>query len=183
MQNLFTTCPDGFQRLQFSLLKSSDFESLFQVASDPLIWELHPDRLRYTESGFLAFFEKALLDDCCSYLLSDMNNGRIIGSSRYYAFNASEQSVFIGYTFLAREYWGGIWNSRLKLAMLTTAFRFCKTVYFEAGLANLRSIAALEKLGARRMPDHELEKIRFRIDSENWPFVKHNLELKLRMPA
>lgn len=183
MQNLWNTCPENALGLHFSPLKRTDFNALYEIASDPLIWELHPDRLRYTESGFLAFFEKALLDDCCSYLLSDINNGRMIGSSRYYAYNEIEQSVFIGYTFLAREYWGGIWNSRLKLAMLTTAFRFCKTVYFEAGLANLRSIAALEKLGAHRMPDHEAEKIRFRIDSENWPLVKKNLKEKLGIPA
>jgi RimJ/RimL family protein N-acetyltransferase len=182
MQNLWDTCPENSQGLHFSPLKRTDFKALYEIASDPLIWELHPDRLRYTERGFQAFFEKALLDDCCSYILSDMTNGRTIGSSRYYAYNVVEASVFIGYTFLSREYWGGIWNSRLKLAMLTTAFRFCKIVYFEAGPANLRSIAALEKLGARRMPDNESEKIRFRVDSENWPFIKQNLEKKLAIP-
>ena len=95
MQNLWNTCPENALGLHFGLLKRTDFKALYEIASDPLIWELQPDRLRYTESGFLAFFEKALLDDCCSYLLSDINNGRIIGSSRYYAYNEIEQSVLI----------------------------------------------------------------------------------------
>jgi len=171
--------PGQIQNLQIRLLKPDDYAELFSIASDPLIWEMHPDKLRYTEKGFRLFFEKALLDDCCAYLLSDTDQNKVIGSSRLYNFNEEEQTVFIGFTFLSREYWGGIWNAKLKLAMLNLAFRHFKTVFFEAGAKNLRSIASLEKLGAIREPGANAEKIRFRVDIEFWPEIRQILQKKI----
>jgi hypothetical protein len=174
--------PDAFQGLKFRLLNGHDFQALFEAASDPLIWEMHPDRLRYTKEGFSVFFEKALSDQCQPLLLLDERNEKVIGSSRYYEFDDFSQSVFIGFTFLTREYWGGVWNSRLKLAMLSHAFRFCDTVFFEAGINNQRSVSALEKLGALRVQGRSPEKALFAIDRVSWPVIKKELQEKLGFP-
>ena len=40
-------------------LKQEDFDILYQVASDPLIWEQHPDRFRYKKDVFEKYFEGA----------------------------------------------------------------------------------------------------------------------------
>lgn len=173
--------PDPIGGLSFSLLKDSDFDSLYAVACDPAIWEQHPDKYRYEVSVFRKFFENALTKDCTTYLLSDSLKNCVIGSSRFYRFGKAEDSVFVGFTFLAKDYWGGIWNARLKLAMLSHAFQHCKTVYFEAGAQNQRSVSALQKLGAKKLTHPQDEKVLFQINQEIWPAVRRNLQAKLRI--
>ena len=43
--------------IRITTLKESDFERLFKVASDPLIWEQHPDKNRYKRETFQLFFD------------------------------------------------------------------------------------------------------------------------------
>jgi N-acetyltransferase len=40
----------------------------------------------------------------------DRKDGRVIGSSRFYGYDEGKREVEIGWTFLARSYWGGIYN-------------------------------------------------------------------------
>lgn len=142
-------------------LQISDFEGLYRVASDPEIWAQHPDSTRSEHGGFRNFFEQAFQPDHAPYLVLHGETQEIMGSSRYYLKNGNESELFIGYTFLARKFWGGYWNRCLKSAMLEHAFRFCKTVYFEAAATNARSIAALSKLGADQLIHPEENKVLF----------------------
>ena len=48
-------------RITMRPLESQDFENLFAVASDPLIWSQHPDPGRGTREGSPPFFEGALV--------------------------------------------------------------------------------------------------------------------------
>jgi len=41
-------------------LRAEDFEALYAAASDPLIWEQHPEPLRYQRPVFEGFFASAL---------------------------------------------------------------------------------------------------------------------------
>src|SRR4029453_15687235 len=90
-------------------LGTADWEGLFAVASDPLIWELHPARDRYRKDVFREFFREAL-ETGSAFVVIDRKTGQIIGSSRYFGFDRSESVVEIGWTFLARAYWGGNYN-------------------------------------------------------------------------
>jgi RimJ/RimL family protein N-acetyltransferase len=54
----------------------------------------------------------------------------------------------LGYTFLARKYWGTGANQLIKTALLDYCFQFVELVYFDIGTSNFRSIKATEKLGA-----------------------------------
>ena len=47
--------------LELRPLTADDYSALYRVASDPLIWEQHPERHRYEEPTFRAFFEDALV--------------------------------------------------------------------------------------------------------------------------
>jgi RimJ/RimL family protein N-acetyltransferase len=78
----------------------------------------------------------------------------VIGSSRYHGYNAKEREIEIGWTFLARAYWGGTYNREMKRLMLQHAFRFVNTVLFLVGPQNLRSQRALQKIGAVRAGSH-----------------------------
>jgi RimJ/RimL family protein N-acetyltransferase len=171
--------PEGIG-LEFQILRPEHYDGLFSVASDPLLWEQHPDRFRYTKAGFDSFFKKALENDCQTLVVVNAGNGQIMGSSRYYNFKADENSVFIGFTFLAREYWGGLWNRRLKYAMLRHALAFCSSVLFEAASDNHRSIAALEKLGAKRISHPDFKKCLFLITRESWPEIENQLRVSIQ---
>lgn len=131
-------------------LRPADFDELFAVAADPLIWEQHPANDRYQEGVFREFFREAL--ECRGALVVlDARDGRIIGSSRYYGYDATRGEIEIGWTFLARDYWGGRYNGELKQLMLRHAFGFVERVVFLVGPKNIRSQRAVEKTGGRRV--------------------------------
>jgi RimJ/RimL family protein N-acetyltransferase len=131
-------------------LRPADFDELFAVAADPLIWEQHPASDRYQEAVFREFFREAL-ESRGALVVLDARDGRIIGSSRYHAYDASRSEVEIGWTFLARQYWGGLYNGELKRLMLRHAFGFVERVVFLVGPRNIRSQRAVEKIGGRRV--------------------------------
>ena len=124
------------------------FESLFAAASDPLIWEQHPENDRYKRDVFQKFFDTAI--ECKgAFAVIERKSGRIIGSSRYCNLDPAKREVEIGWTFLERAYWGGIYNAELKKLMIDHAFRFLDRVVFVVGADNVRSQKALQKIGAR----------------------------------
>jgi N-acetyltransferase len=136
--------------LELRPLRAGDFEDLYAVASDPLIWEQHPANDRYREEVFKEFFREAL-ESGGALTAIDSKHGRVIGTSRFLGFDAEKSEVEIGYTFLARSHWGGAYNGEMKDLMLRHAFRFVKSVVFLIGPQNLRSQKAVEKIGGVRI--------------------------------
>jgi RimJ/RimL family protein N-acetyltransferase len=128
-------------------LRPGDFDALFSAASDPLIWEQHPESDRYQREVFQKFFDGAL-ESKGAFAIVERKSGRIIGSSRYCNLDPTNREVEVGWTFLEREFWGGIYNRELKRLMLDHAFRFVDRVLFVVGENNVRSQKALAKIGA-----------------------------------
>jgi RimJ/RimL family protein N-acetyltransferase len=137
------------EHLHLRPLRPEDWDSLYAVAADPLIWEQHPCSDRYQEDVFRTFFAEALASGG-AFAVIDAADGRVIGSSRYHAYDEAASVIEIGWTFLARSHWGGACNGELKELMLRHAFQFVERVIFLVGPANLRSQRALEKIGAVR---------------------------------
>jgi N-acetyltransferase len=135
--------------LELRPLRPGDFEELFRVASDPLIWEQHPERDRYQEATFRVFFDEALASGGALVAL-DRVTGQIIGSSRYHGYDAEHSVIEIGWSFLARAYWGGRYNGEMKRLMVEHAFRSVRRVIFIIGPENRRSQRAVEKIGGMR---------------------------------
>lgn len=127
-------------------LRADDFDALFAVASDPLIWEQHPASDRYKPEIFRAFFDEGLASGG-ALIATDTKDGRVIGSSRFFGYDAEKSEVEIGWTFLARQYWGGRYNGEMKHLMIRHAFRFVEHVVFLIGEENWRSRRAVEKIG------------------------------------
>jgi len=119
-------------------LRPEDFDTLFAVASDPLIWEQHPAKDRYKEEVFRAFFREALQSGG-ALLAIDAKDGRVIGSSRFHGYDKDKSEIEIGWTFLARSHWGGVYNGEMKRLMLDHAFGFVNSVVFLVGPQNYRS--------------------------------------------
>jgi RimJ/RimL family protein N-acetyltransferase len=132
--------------LEVRPLRPEDWESLFAVASDPLIWEQHPASDRYKEEVFKEFFREAL-ESGGALVIIDRKTQQIIGSSRYFGFDPEKREIEIGWTFLARSHWGGAYNGELKRLMLEHAFKFVESVLFLVGATNVRSQKAVEKIG------------------------------------
>ena len=138
-------------QLHLRPLRRDDWEALYAVACDPLLWAVHPARDRWQEPVFRHFFEQAI-ESGGALVAIDPHHGGIIGSSRYDFTRAGTGEIEIGWTFLARRYWGGATNAVMKRAMLEHAFRHVERVIFVVGAQNLRSRRALEKIGARLTP-------------------------------
>lgn len=138
----------GDELIAIRPLEERDWDALFVVASDPLIWEVHPAFDRYQEPVFRRYFDDAIASGGGLVVL-DRKTGAIIGASRYDFSFADPGEIEIGWTFLARDYWGGEYNARMKRLMLAHAFRFLDVVMFKVGADNLRSRRAMEKIGGR----------------------------------
>lgn len=134
--------------LELRPLKREDFAQLFAAASDPLIWAQHPESDRYTREVFQRYFDGAI-ESKGAFAIIERKTGRIIGSSRYYNFDPAGREVEIGWTFLERAFWGGVYNRELKALMLGHAFQFVDRVLFIVGEENRRSQRAVEKIGGK----------------------------------
>lgn len=156
-------------------LQEDDFEDLYQVASDPLIWEQHPNKNRFQREVFQTFFNGAL-ESRGAFLIIDKKSEKVIGSTRFYDLDKSNTSVLIGYTFYSREFWGSQYNPSVKKLMLDYAFQFLNKVYFHVGAQNVRSQKAIERIGAIKVREinvayhGEPEKLNFEyvIEKQNW---------------
>ncbi len=131
-------------------LRPEDFPALHAAASDPLIWAVHPDPDRYQESVFREFFREGIKSGG-ALLALDASDGRVIGTSRFHGYDDARSEIEIGWTFLARSHWGGVYNGEMKALMLGHAFTFVNRVVFLVGPENWRSQRALEKIGAVRV--------------------------------
>jgi N-acetyltransferase len=133
--------------LELRPLAPNDWDELFAAASDSLIWEQHPEPDRYKEDVFRVFFQGAL-ESGGAFVIIDRQTQHIIGSTRFYGYDAEKSEIEIGWTFLARKYWGGRFNAEMKRLLLNHAFKFVESVVFFVGEENVRSQKAMEKVGA-----------------------------------
>ena len=133
-------------------LNPNDLEELFSVASDPKIWEQHPNKDRYQREVFEKFFQGAI-ESKGEFKIMDKSSNEVAGSTRFYDYNPKENSIFIGYTFYATKFWGSKLNPQVKKLMLDYIFQFVDKVNFHVGKDNIRSQKAMEKLGAKKVDE------------------------------
>jgi len=127
-------------------LEQRHFNELYLVASDPLIWEQHPNPDRYKLDAFTNYF-KGAMESGGAFIIRDASSGIALGSSRYCAYNEANKEIQIGYTFFARSCWGKSINKEVKTLMLSHAFNFVDKVAFYVGANNIRSQKAMERIG------------------------------------
>lgn len=136
--------------LELRPLRVEDYDDLYAVASDSLLWEQHPNRDRYQPEVFREFFREAM-DSGGALAARDLQDARVIGASRFHGYDREKSEVEIGWSFLARSYWGGVYNGEMKRLMLQHAFQFVENVVFLIGPMNYRSQRAVEKIGGERV--------------------------------
>ena len=146
------------ERLTLRPLGENDREALYEIASDPAVWEQHPIHDRWRREVFDGFFDEGLASGGSLAVLRKSDN-RIVGHTRYDKYDSEEGGVVeIGWTFLAPSLWGKGYNPEMKRAMLAHAFGEVAAVEFRVGDTNYRSRNALEAIGALRTDRYELER-------------------------
>jgi RimJ/RimL family protein N-acetyltransferase len=156
-------------------LGRGDFEILYAVAADPLIWEQHPSKDRYQREVFEGFFQGAI-ESGGAFKVIDNVTAELIGSSRFYDHDEALRKISIGYTFIARTHWGRAYNRALKTLMLEHAFQSVDRVTFQVGIGNWRSRKAMEKLGGIYIGEEPVSyfgepsspNVIFKIDAADW---------------
>ena len=149
-------------------LRENDFEALYEVAKDPLIWEQHPSRERYKREVYSDFFKDSI-ESKGALIVIDKSNNSIIGSSRFKPVNNVENAIEIGWSFLSRNYWGGQYNKSMKKLMIDYAFEFVEDIVFYIGKDNIRSQKAVEKIGGRRIIETHLKHL-IKVSETDWTY-------------
>lgn len=142
--------------VQLVPLQESDFDRLYEVASDPLVWEQHPNPNRYQKEVFKKYFEGAILSKG-AFIVLNSKTKEVVGCSRFYDFNADTNSIKIGYTFTGRKFWGQDFNKNMKSLMINHVFEKLENVIFDIGANNIRSQMAISKIGATKISEQEVE--------------------------
>jgi RimJ/RimL family protein N-acetyltransferase len=75
--------------IQLRPLRPEDWDDLFAVASDPLIWEQHPESDRYKEEVFKVFFREAL-ESSGAFVVMEKKTQQLIGSTRFYGYRSQQ---------------------------------------------------------------------------------------------
>ncbi len=133
-------------------LREDDFEPLYDIAKDPLIWEQHPCYDRYKKDVYTEFFKDSLKSGG-ALITIDKSANKIIGSSRFKPVKNVESAMEIGWSFLSRDYWGGRFNKSMKKLMIDYAFETVEDIIFYIGNKNIRSQKAVEKIGGIRITE------------------------------
>lgn len=172
--SVFNLQPETLENALIKLipLQESDVEMLYKVASDPEIWANHPSKNRYKREEFQLFLDSAVA--CKSaFLVYDVATNELIGSTRFYNLDTINSTIAIGYTFLAKKYWGGGHNKAMKKLLIDYAFQYVDTILFHIGETNSISQTAIAKIGATKkgvvdFNNSEVPYLEYQIQKKNW---------------
>ena len=146
-------------------LRKSDFDLLYEVAKDPMIWEQHQCSDRYKRDVYSKLFKESL-ESKGALIVIDKSNDQVIGSIRYKMLEGTKNAIEIGWSFLSRDYWGGTYNKTMKKLMLDHAFKSVDDVVFYIDKENIRSQKAVEKIGGQKIALPQYRQLMKNIESD-----------------
>lgn len=168
--------------------------ALAALASDEEIWRYLPVSLP-TEDDLRGIVEDALRNRAAGtelpFVIVERASGMPIGSTRVMDIRLEHRGVEIGWTWLGRAYWRSPINSECKYLLLRHLFEVvgCVRVALKTDMLNVRSQAAIERLGATRegvLRRHMIvqggryrDTVYYSILDDEWPSIKERLEDQL----
>lgn len=144
--------------IQLELLTAAHERELLRICEDEQIWR-YLTSYGGTPETMHAYLEAALCDYASGSALPFViraarganhgGNGRVIGMTRLKNLSRANRNAVVG-SWLAPAAWGSGANTEAKLLLLTHAFETlgCIRIEFHTDSRNLRSRAALTKIGA-----------------------------------
>lgn len=122
-----------------------DFDELYLAAKDSEIWNQLPPRAqnRYKQTDFSKFFED-LIQTHAAFCILDIQTQLPIGTTKYYVHC---DRLYMGGTFLKKDYWGGKYNYAFRSLLIEYAFQYYDEIHIHITENNVRNRRATEKLG------------------------------------
>jgi len=177
-------------------LSEKHVPDLTVAAHDERIWRymlyVYPD----TEEKMLSWVRDILARQAAgadlAFAVIHRESGRAIGATRYLEIRPEHRGLEIGGTWYATEFQRTAVNTECKYLLLKHAFEVldCIRVQFKADARKLRSIRAIERIGAMRegvLRKHYIlqdggyrDSVYFSILDREWPKVKERLEEMLK---
>jgi RimJ/RimL family protein N-acetyltransferase len=161
------------------------------AAQDPATFRYMGTDLSVGASAWDAYLADALRPDYVAWATVDAATGRAVGSTRFGDIAPEHGRVEIGWTWIAPSHQRSATNTEAKLLQLAYAFDElgATRVALKTDGRNLRSQAAIERLGAQRegalrrhmrMPDGFIrDTVYFSILDDEWPAVRARLQERL----
>jgi N-acetyltransferase len=200
-----TVAPDGRslvgRTVRLDAASDYDADDLFAALDRDEVWAggyANGHRPR-SGGGWRQWMEGALRDERVMYVVRQLDadtpdrapHGRIVGTSSLGDIDVANEKGHLGWTAYSPDVWGTSVNPECKLLLLRHAFEHCGfgRVKIRTDLVNLRSQAAIEKLGARRegVARRHLKRadgtwrdsVIYSVIIDEWPPVKSLLEQRL----
>ncbi len=141
-------------KVRLEPLNREHFEALMRIAQATEIWThfsvngANPDILVTELKTALA---KRASGEQYPFVIIDMANNKIIGSTRFMNIFPEHRKLEIGWTWYDPAYWGTGYNIECKYLLLFYCFEVLKSVRVEilTNEKNERSRAAIEKIGGK----------------------------------
>lgn len=177
-------------------LELCHISDLFGVSGDDRIWRFMPAPTPHSVED-TAVWVKGALQAAASgsqipFVIRSTNANRLVGSTRYLDIQPDNNTLEIGWTWIAPDFQRGPINTEMKYLMLEHAFeRFgVVRVALKTDGRNEQSQRAIERLGAhregtlrrnRRMWDgYQRDTVYYSILDNEWSEVKRRLVKKMR---
>jgi RimJ/RimL family protein N-acetyltransferase len=172
-------------------LEDRHHTDLIRAGEDPDLWRYIPiDAGKGLASRLPWLVEENAAGRYITFVVRRLPDDAIIGSTSYLAITPADAKVEIGFTWYVAGAQGGAVNPEAKYLLLANAFAAdYNRVEFKTDAKNLRSRAALRKLGAKEegilrghmwMPQgYFRDSAYFSILAAEWPEVKAQLEARL----
>lgn len=173
-------------------LGENHLASLLQHGADAAIWPWMPTLRPDPRESVREWFDRAMAGtaggDVVAWAIIEVTGGKAVGGTTYLDIAPADKRVEIGSTWLGRALWRTAINTECKLLLLRHAFEVlrCNRVQLKTDSRNLRSQAAIERIGANRegvlrqhmvMPDGVIrDTVMYSIIAAEWPTVKARLE-------
>lgn len=177
-------------------LRAEHAADLFTVGRNPAIWT-HLSRRAFMDVGDATRWIEAAISQASTsgteipFAIIHRPTGRAVGSTRYMDIRREHRGLEIGWTWISPEHQRTALNTECKLLLLGHAFDTLGAVrvQLKTDILNLRSQAAIERIGAKRegvLRKHMLrpdgswrDSVYFSITDDEWPAVRERLQLKL----
>jgi RimJ/RimL family protein N-acetyltransferase len=175
-------------------LSSKHHDDLAVAGADSSIWRWlpTPHHLPGSMARFIKEAEKASANrSAVVFATIDRKSGSAAGSTRYHHIVPEHRRLEIGVTWLGTQFQRSHINTEAKFLQLWYAFEKlrCRRVELKADVENMKSRAAIARLGAREegiFRKHMLyedgrnrDNVYFSIIDDDWPLVRALLEQKL----
>jgi N-acetyltransferase len=176
-------------------LRLDHVDALWQAGADPELWRYYSapmhnpaDMQRYVEVAL----EQQAAGQALPFVQVDATTDAVVGSTRFGNIDVPNSKLEIGWTWINPAHQRSGINTEAKQLLLAHAFETlgCIRVEFKADATNVKSRAAMERIGAtfegtlrrhmRRGDGTQRDTVYYSVIDEEWPAVKAALAAELR---